>query len=115
MTGIGPPEQPVRRPDRRFGSRWGRGLASGAGIGLGAGVVIGLIVGLIVFEPGGVGFWMAIVAASVFGVGLGTFIGGISRLESPTPGREPSEVGRPLRDESGFVKEEHPGRGPDRR
>jgi hypothetical protein len=105
------------RAEGRFRGRWRRGIAVGAFVGLAAGTVAGLLIGVIAFEPGGTGFWMAAVGAAIFGLGVGAFVGGLSRLESPQPGREPSEVDRPIRDEPALTKEEHPSPGltPDER
>ena len=87
---------------------WGRiqgGLLRGIVIGAIAGAVIGVVLGAIVFQGFG-----AIVGAALAGIvglgGLGAFWGVLSGLESPDPGREPSEVDRPL-NVSELISEEH--------
>lgn len=89
-----------------FQRRLSRGIVTGLGAGLVAGAVLGVVVGIICCNPPGRGFWMAVVASVVAGIGVGTFVGGLSRLESPDPGSEPSDVERPIRDEPSLTKEE---------
>ncbi len=48
-------------------------------------------------------------AAPSFGGLVGALIGGYASLESPNPGREPSDTERPIVDRPGLVREEHPG------
>ena len=98
------------RREARFERRWGRGIAVGAAIGLAAGLVAGTAIGLV--AGGGTVMWMTIVACAIAGVGVGAFVGGMSRLESPQPGEEPSEVARPVMDQPELTKEEHPGPTP---
>jgi hypothetical protein len=84
--------------ERRFRLRGRRSLAFGiaAGVVLGGGA--GLLLGLVAFRAGGPGMWAAVVAGVIFGFALGAFEGGMATLESPEPGREPSEISRPVRD-----------------
>ena len=77
---------------------WGRiqsGLLKGLLLGGAAGAVLGLIIGAIGFQRFG-----AILAAMLAGViglgGLGAFWGVLAGLDSPDPGREPTEVEHPL-------------------
>lgn len=92
-----------------FRHRWRRGILVGAGIGLAVGLVAGI--GIAAIAGGTRAFWMATVACTVAGIGVGTFIGGLSRLESPQPGNEPSEVTRPVLDEPSLTKDEAGGTG----
>jgi hypothetical protein len=87
-----------------FRHRWRRGVLVGAGIGLAVGLLAGL--GIAAIIGGARAFWMATVSCTVAGIGVGTFIGGLSRLESPQPGAEPSEVARPVLDEPRLTKKE---------
>jgi hypothetical protein len=89
-----------------FRRRLSRGIVTGFGAGLVAGAALGVVAGVICCNPPGRGFWMAVIAFVVAGVGVGTFVGGLSRLESPDPGSEPSDVARPIRDEPALTKEE---------
>jgi predicted lipid-binding transport protein (Tim44 family) len=77
---------------------WGRlqgGLLKGIVGGAVAGAVIGAVIGVIVFN--GLGAIVGAIVAGVVGLGgLGAFWGVLSRLESPDPGQEPSQVERPL-------------------
>jgi hypothetical protein len=88
-----------------FRSRWRSGIALGGGLGLAVGIVAGAIVAWAV--GGGPAGWMALVACVVAGTGVGLFVGGLSRLESPRPGGEPSQVERPVLDEPELTKAEH--------
>jgi hypothetical protein len=91
-----------------FRHRWRRGILVGAGLGLAVGLVVGIVTGSIV--GGERAFWMATVACAVAGIGVGSFVGGLSRLESPRPGAEPTEVARPVLDEPNLTKDETPHR-----
>lgn len=74
-------------------------IVLGIVLGVAIGAVVGLVVGL-VWLPGNAG---AVATASLGGVivgaPLGAFWAGMSRLESPQPGLEPSQVGDPMRQE----------------
>jgi hypothetical protein len=50
--------------------------------------------------------WAAVVAGVIFGVVLGAFEGGMATLESPEPGREPSQTARPVRDMPDLTRSE---------
>jgi hypothetical protein len=89
-----------------FRRRLGRGIVTGLGAGIVGGAALGIVAGLICCNPPGRAFWMAVVAFVIAGVGVGTFVGGLSRLESPDPGSEPSDVTRPIKDEPALTKEE---------
>ena len=46
---------------------------------------------------------------ALFGLVVGLLAGGYGSLESPQPGREPSETERPVADRPQLTSEEHPG------
>jgi hypothetical protein len=69
------------------GRRAGRHLWLGAVVGIVAGALIGWLIGSIAFE-GARAIWGSVVAGAIFIGGVGAFIGGISSLEPPRPGRE---------------------------
>jgi hypothetical protein len=96
-----------------FRQRLSRGIVAGLAGGLAAGAAIGVVIGMICCNPPSRGFWMAVVACVVGGLGVGTFVGGLSRLESPDPGSEPSDVAHPIRDEPSLTKEEGSDSPPD--
>jgi hypothetical protein len=87
-----------------FRNRWRRGIVLGGAIGLAAGIAAGAIVAW--STGGGTAAWMAVVACVIAGSGVGVFVGGLSRLESPQPGTEPSEVDRPVLDQPDLTKKE---------
>ena len=74
-------------PGEGVGRRAGRHLWLGAVVGIVAGALIGWLIGSIAFE-GARAVWGSVVAGAIFGGGVGAFIGGISSLEPPRPGRE---------------------------
>jgi hypothetical protein len=71
--------------------------------------VVGALVGLLFFE-GSAAILTSVLAAGVFGLGVGMLIAGYSSLESPDPGAEPSDTARPVADRPEAVREEHPDR-----
>jgi hypothetical protein len=84
-----------------------RRLLIGGSVGAIAGAVIGALLGLLFFDRSAA-VVMSIVAAGVFGLGVGMLIAGYSSLESPDPGAEPSDTARPVADRPEAVREEHP-------
>jgi hypothetical protein len=70
-----------------FGRRAGRHLWLGAIAGTVVGALVGLVIGSIAFESARA-IWGSIAAGAIFIGGVSTFIGGISSLEPPRPGRE---------------------------
>jgi hypothetical protein len=76
-------------------------------VGAIAGAVVGALVGLLFFE-GSAAILTSVLAAGVFGLGVGMLIAGYSSLESPDPGAEPSDTVRPVADRPDAVREEHP-------
>jgi hypothetical protein len=85
----------ARARQTRHASRLGARLVGGALAGALVGLVVGLAVGLTAFDRP-----IAVAACAIAGViglgGLGAFWGGMAGLESPDPGREPSQTDRPL-------------------
>jgi hypothetical protein len=65
------------------------------------------MLGLLFFE-GSAAILTSVLAAAVFGLGVGMLVAGYSSLESPDPGSEPSDTARPIADRPEVVREEHP-------
>ncbi len=80
----------------RHARRWVTRIGLGAAIGGAIGLVVGLIWGSIAYRTGSLAMWAVAGGCAIFLGILGAFIGGMSGLESPDPGREPSQVGEPL-------------------
>jgi hypothetical protein len=89
--------------------RLGRRLPLGGLLGAMAGVAIGALIGFLLFDRT-LGILISIIAAGVFGLGVGMLIAGYSSLESPDPGAEPSDTARPVADRPEAVREERPDR-----
>ncbi|HET8786921.1 MAG TPA: hypothetical protein VFM38_14900 [Candidatus Limnocylindrales bacterium] len=70
------------------------------------GLVIGAIIAAVAFESWGTGSVMVMVGTAIAGTMLALLWGGYSSLESPDPGREPSDTERPIADRSELVREE---------
>jgi hypothetical protein len=80
----------MRRPpaqDEEFGRRSRRGLWLGAAVGIVVGAAAGLVIGVVAFDGAGP-ILGSMLAAVIFAGGLGAFLGGLSTLEPPAPGRE---------------------------
>ena len=92
------------RMQRRLGAR----LTLGAAIGAVAGAIVGFIVGAVASTPGHRAFWMILLACTIFAAMFGALLGGYSSLESPDPGREPSDTERPVADRPELTREERP-------
>jgi hypothetical protein len=102
------PGDELERPAQaRMHLRLRRRLLIGGSVGAIAGAVIGALFGLLFFDRSAA-VVMSIVAAGVFGLGVGMLIAGYSSLESPDPGAEPSDTARPVADRPEAVREEHP-------
>ena len=71
------------------------------------GLAIGAIVGFIFFEPGGGGFTITLIGSAIGVTMFALLWAGYSSLESPDPGREPSDTQRPISDRDDLVREEH--------
>jgi hypothetical protein len=98
-----------RTPDpatERIGGRMRRRMGAALVIGPVAGAAVGAIGGWIAFGRWSGAMLGAIVAGVVAGTMLGLLWGGYSSLESPDPGREPSDTERPVTDRTDLVREE---------
>ncbi len=85
-----------QHPHERFEGRLKGRLSAGLLLGVLIGGILGVVVGFLAFDGRG----PAIVACGLGGViaGLlyGTLVGSFAGLESPDPGREPSDTSHPL-------------------
>jgi len=54
--------------------------------------------------------WLAVIAAAIFFGAVGALVGGMSSLESPDPGTEPSQFKDPVREPPGLTQTEDPAR-----
>ena len=85
------------RASRRTSERLPRRILVGTVVGAALGAVIGLLAGSVAYDGTAV---IACTLAGALGLGLiGSFVGGMSSLESPRPGNEPSERTEPLAEE----------------
>jgi hypothetical protein len=84
-----------QRPEGRAASRVGRSVLAWGLIGGVAGMVLGILIGLALTTPGRLGFWMAVVGATIFLGAVGAFTAGIASLGAPPPGDEPSDASVP--------------------
>ena len=82
--------------ERRHARRWVRRIGLGAAIGGSIGLLVGLTWGSIAYRAGSLAMWTVVASCAIFLGILGAFVGGISGLESPDPGHEPSQVNEPL-------------------
>lgn len=105
MSRSGNTTEPMQDPSSRMGSRLARRLVIGLIGGSLIGLVVGAALGATFFEPGGLRFVLSTVGAGVAGTLLGGLWAGYSSLESPDPGREPSDTRRPMSDAE-LVREE---------
>jgi hypothetical protein len=94
------------RRDSHHTRRLSRRLLVGACIGFGACALIGLVVGLIVYRPWSTVMWVTVIGAGFFGAAVGALTGGMSALESPDPGEEPSQFAHPVSDPDGLTRTE---------
>lgn len=102
-----------QRTDRFLGDlsrRIGLGLLAGAAIG----AVVGLVAGLLWFPERIATVATAVLGGVIVGLALGAFWAGMSRLESPQPGLEPSQTDDPWRDEGLTTEERTSPRSEDR-
>ena len=60
-------------------------------LGAAAGSILGLIFGLAFTTPGRFGFWIALLAPTLFFGAVSAFTAGIASLGSPSPGDEPTD------------------------
>ena len=99
--------QPLETPEQeRFHKRIGSRLVVGAAVGLMSGLILGAAVGLWWFDRVSAVAASAI-AGSIFGLAVGMLVAGYSALESPDPGKEPSDTERPIVDRPEATREEH--------
>lgn len=90
----------------RVGKRLGSRLAVALVAGPLAGLAIGGVIAAIVFGTWGRGAFMTLIGGAVAGTLLALLWGGYSSLESPDPGREPSDTQRPVADRPELTREE---------
>jgi hypothetical protein len=83
-----------------------RRLGASLLIGPLVGLVIGAIIAAVAFDSWGTGSVMVTLGTAIAGTILALLWGGYSSLESPDPGREPSDTERPIADRSALVREE---------
>jgi hypothetical protein len=95
------------RASRRLGRRLTRRLGFGFAIGSALGIGMGLLAGAAFFRFGDAGFWMVLVGCTIFMTAIVLLVAGYSSLESPDPGREPSQVDRPVTDRPELSRTEH--------
>lgn len=98
-----------RDGEQRMRTRIPKRIALGLAIGAGLGAVMGALAGAIPSSPASIGILVIVGACTIFGGMVGALIGGYASLESPDPGREPSDTERPIADQPGLTREEHPG------
>jgi hypothetical protein len=94
------------RRDTHHTRRLSRRLLLGACIGFAACALVGLVIGLIVYRPGSTVMWVTVFGAGFFGAAAGALTGGMSALESPDPGEEPSQFAHPVSDPDGLTRTE---------
>jgi hypothetical protein len=68
------------------------------------GAEVGSIAGAVDGE--GPGFWMLLVGCVIFAGGIGALVGGYGSLLSPSPGSEPADTRRPVRDRPELRRDE---------
>jgi hypothetical protein len=91
---------------QRIGSRIRRRLGVALLIGPLVGLAVGALIASFAFDSWGTGSIMVLIGAAIGGTMLALLWGGYSSLESPDPGREPSDTDRPIADRSELVREE---------
>jgi hypothetical protein len=101
----------TERQGQRHAKRWISRIGLGAGLGAILGVMIGATWGLMVYRVGSLAMWGVLIACTLFLSGVGALVGGMSGLESPDPGREPSQFADPVHEPSGLTREEQPPEG----
>jgi hypothetical protein len=97
---------PEQRRDARHAGRLWRRLFLGAVIGFAVCGLVGLVIGLIAYRPWSLAMWVAFLGAGFFGGVVGAIAGGMSSLESPDPGREPSQFSEPVSEPGGLTRPE---------
>jgi hypothetical protein len=97
---------PDQRGDARHAGRLWRRLLVGAVIGFVVCALVGLVIGLIAYRPWSLAMWVAFLGAGFFGGVVGAIAGGMSSLESPDPGKEPSQFSKPVSEPGGLTRPE---------
>lgn len=92
---------------RRIGSRLRGRLTVALFVGPLVGLAVAALVAAVAFESWGGGAIMVLLGGAVAGTLLALLLGGYSSLESPDPGREPSDTQRPVVDRPYLVREEN--------
>jgi hypothetical protein len=87
-------------------TRIGLGTVFGGALG----IVVGMIWGAVAYRVGSVAMWVVVLACTIFLAILGAFIGGLAGLESPDPGREPTQTDDPLAEPRDLSSPERGGR-----
>jgi hypothetical protein len=95
-----------RRGDERHARRLTKRVVLGAVLGGVVGAAIGVGAASLTFESAGP-IAACGIAGAIAGAMFGTFTGGMTALESPDPGREPTEVDRPIVDVPELTDVEH--------
>ena len=93
----------------RIGARLRRRILSAVIVGPLVGLAVGAAIAAFAFGSWGRASVMVLIAAVVAGTLLALLVAGYSSLESPDPGREPSDTERPVADREGLVREESGG------
>ena len=93
----------ARRVGSRLRSRFAIALIAGPIIGLAGGALIAVIA----FDTWGRGSVMVLIGAAVAATLLALLWAGYSSLESPDPGREPSDTQHPIADRPQLTREEN--------
>jgi predicted lipid-binding transport protein (Tim44 family) len=91
----------------RVRRRMPRNLIVGTIVGAVAGAILGGIVGVAIGGLGGA--IVGLLVGGFFAACCGALVGGYGSLESPQPGREPSQTDHPIADVPEMTTEEHPG------
>jgi hypothetical protein len=97
---------PDQRRDASHAGRLWRRLLVGAVIGFVVCGLVGLVIGLVAYRPGSIAMWVAFLGAGFFGGVVGAIAGGMSSLESPDPGSEPSQFSEPVTEPGGLTRPE---------
>ncbi|MGZ8565658.1 MAG: hypothetical protein ACXWXS_01255 [Actinomycetota bacterium] len=101
-------DRPIEEPassDTRHIQRTERRSILGGVIGLVAGLLIAVTAGILNFDALGA-IAACGLAGAIAGLAIGVLTGGMSSLESPAPGYEPSGTDRPRRDVPALTSEE---------
>jgi hypothetical protein len=102
------------RRERRHVRRWMSRTAIGGLCGAAFGALSGGVIGSIPYRAGSLAMWLAVIAAAIFFGAVGALVGGMSSLESPDPGTEPSQFDDPVREPGGLTQTEEPPRRSER-